>query len=394
MAFLGAPFIKVLAGVRRCGKSSILEMIRDELIARGANEKDIIHINLELHAYKAEFTAEWLAGEIEARTQNQGKAYLLLDEVQLIAGWERVVNAFFAAGNTEIFITGSNSQLLSSELASLLSGRYVQFVIRPLSFGEYLDFIRQIRGVTEANPREYIREYLKFGGFPAIHYLKSRDGALVYKTVADIYATVVLKDVILKNEIRNADMLERIIRFLFSNVGNLFSARSISDYFKSQGRKVSVDTILEYISALESAYIIEKAKRYDIKGKKLLNVREKYYLADVSLLYALLGYDDGFIGAAMENVVYSELRRRGYEVSVGQYDDKEVDFVCTNRTGKIYVQVAYTIGNDPAVIEREFGNLLKIADQYPKYVVSLDIAGTSSVSGVQHVFLSDFLLGT
>jgi predicted AAA+ superfamily ATPase len=187
-------------------------------------------------------------------------------------------------------------------------------------------------------------------------------------------------------------MLERFIRFLFDNTGKLFSGRSLSDYFKSQGRKVSVDTILEYIEALKKAYIIEAARRYDIKGKKLLNVREKYYIADVSFIHALLGYDDGRIAGVMENIVYWELRRRGYDVYVGQYDDKEIDFVCIRQSEKLYVQVTYMINNDPKIINREFGNLLKINDQYPKYVVSLDKHRTSAVEGVRHVYLPDFLL--
>jgi predicted AAA+ superfamily ATPase len=311
----------------------------------------------------------------------------------MLPGWERVVNAFFASKKAEIFITGSNSQMLSSELASLLSGRYIQFVIRPLSFAEYLDFTRGIRNIPTDDPASFIQEYISFGGFPAIHYLKEMDSTLIYKAVSDIFSTVVLRDVMQRNTIRNTDMLERIIRFVFDNTGSLFSARSISDYFKSQGRKLSVDTVLEYIASLESAYIIEKVRRYDIKGKKLLNVKEKYYSADVSFIHALLGYNDSRISGVLENIVYLELKRRGYEVFTGQFDDREIDFVCTKQAEKIYVQVTYTMG-DAKVIKREFGNLLKIEDQFPKYVISFDKNRTSGMEGVRHIYLPDFLLGS
>jgi predicted AAA+ superfamily ATPase len=220
------------------------------------------------------------------------------------------------------------------------------------------------------------------------------DGALIYKAVSDIFSTVVLRDVMQRNTIRNTDMLERIIRFVFDNTGSLFSARSISDCFKNQGRKLSVDTVLEYIAALESAYIIEKVRRYDIKGKKLLNVKEKYYSADVSFIHALLGYNDSRISGVLENIVYLELKRRGYEVFTGQFDDREIDFVCTKQGEKIYVQVAYIIGDDEKVIKREFGNLLKIEDQFPKYVISFDKNRTSGMEGVRHIYLPDFLLGS
>jgi predicted AAA+ superfamily ATPase len=318
--------------------------------------------------------------------------YLLLDEVQLLPGWERVVNVFFASKKAEIFITGSNSKLLSSELATLLSGRYVQFVIRPLSFAEYLDFTKGIRNIPVDDPDLFIREYITLGGFPAIHYLKDMNSPLIYKAVSDIFSTVVLRDILQRNTIRNTDMLERIIKFVFDNTGSLFSARSISDYFKNQGRKVSVDTVLEYISALESAFVVEKVRRYDIKGKKLLNVQEKYYIADVSFIHALLGYNDSRIAGVLENIVYLELKRRGYAVFTGHYNDTEIDFVCTRQDEKIYVQVAYMLGNDKKTIQREFGNLLEIKDQYPKYVISLDKNRTSGVEGVRHVYLTDFLL--
>ncbi|WP_041611145.1 ATP-binding protein [Treponema primitia] len=390
--FINTPFIKVLTGIRRCGKSTILELLKDELIASGINEKAVVHINLELYSIEDILIPEKLVKEITERLEISPKIYLLLDEVQLLSGWERVINSFFAAKNADIFITGSNSTLLSSELATLLSGRYVQFTIRPLSFAEYLTFIRDIRNSSISDPTAHIWDYIKLGGFPTIHYFKEMNSALIYKAVSDIYSTVVLKDVMQRNGLRNTDMLERVVRFVFDNVGKLFSARSISGYFTSHGRKLSVDTILDYITALERAYIIEKVHRYDIKGKKLLNLQEKYFVSDVSFIHALLGYDDNRIAGIMENIVYNELRRKGWEVFTGQLNDKEIDFVCTKQNEKMYIQVTYIINNDLKIIEREFGNLLKIKDQFPKYVVSLDKNRTSSVEGVQHIYLPDFLL--
>jgi predicted AAA+ superfamily ATPase len=393
--YIGAPFIKILTGIRRSGKSTILEMIRDELLASGVNAEDVVYINLELESDTIN-TPRKFSNMVKPRIKDKGKAYLLLDEVQNLPGWEKIVNAFFAGKQTEIFITGSNSKLLASEFATLLSGRYVQFTVRTLSFAEYIAFARGFSPEGEKSGSQdtdaYIWEYIRLGGFPAIHYFQDMNSDMIYKAVSDIFSTVVLKDVMQRNNIRNTDMLERLVRFLFDNVGRLFSARSISDFFKSQKRKVSVDTVLEYILALEAAYIIEKVRRFDIKGKKLLNAQEKYYIADVSFIHAVLGYSDDRIAGVLENIVYAELRRRGYEVFVGDYEKFEIDFVCTRRNERLYVQVTYMINNDPKIKEREFGNLLKIPDQYPKYVVSLEKNRSAGVEGVKHVYLPEFLL--
>ncbi|MDR1128820.1 MAG: ATP-binding protein [Treponema sp.] len=393
--FIDTPFIKVLTGIRRSGKSAILELLREELLRSGVPEGEVVYINLEM-SDPGDLQAQKLSRAIKNRIKDGGKIYLLLDEAQLVPGWEQAVNSLFAGKQADIFITGSNSTLLSSELSSLLSGRYVQFVTRPLSFAEYLEFAEAIAGRT-LDRRSSIREYLRRGGFPGIHYLKGMENpddslSLIDKTVSDIFSSIVLKDVAQSNKLRNMDLLERVIKFLLDNTGSMVSARSISAYFKNQKRKVSVDTILEYISALEGAYAIEKARRYDIRGKKLLNVQEKYYSADVSFIHALLGYDDRRIPGIMENVIYNELRRREYDVFVGQYDGREIDFVAVRGGEKIYVQAVYLINGDADIIDREFGNLLRIGDQFPKYVVSLDERWTSSVEGVRHVYLPDFLL--
>ncbi|GHV46599.1 ATPase [Spirochaetia bacterium] len=399
--YMGAPFIKILTGIRRSGKSTILEMIRDELLASGVKGEDVVYLNLELESDTIN-TVRKFSNTVKSRIEGKEKTYLLLDEVQNLPGWERAVNTFFAGKRTEIFITGSNSKLLASEFATLLSGRYVQFTVRTLSFAEYRAFVQGFASFAGFVPNgekndsrdidTCIWNYIRLGGFPAIHYFQDMNSDTIYKAVSDIFSTVVLKDVMQRNNIRNTDMLERLVRFLFDNVGRLFSARSIADYFKNQKRKVSVDTVLEYISALEAAYIIEKAQRFDIKGKKLLNVQEKYYIADVSFIHAILGYSDDRLAGVLENIVYTELRRRGYEVFVGEYEKFEIDFVCTRRSERLYVQVTYMINNDPKVMEREFGNLLKIPDQYPKYVVSLEKNRSASVEGVKHVYLPDFLL--
>ncbi|MDR1212348.1 MAG: ATP-binding protein [Spirochaetaceae bacterium] len=387
--FIGAPFIKILTGIRRCGKSTVLELLETELARMGVRAEKIIYINLETWA-PGELSSKKLFEAIQSRQAKEGLSYILLDEVQLIEGWERVVNALFAGKRADITLSGSNSKLLSSELATLLSGRYVQFTIRTLSFAEYGDFARQIGG-RNPETKAALREYLQWGGFPGIHYLKEMQSSLVYKTVSDIFSSVVLRDVMRRNRLRNADMLERIIHFLFDNTGNMVSAASIAAYFKNQKRKVSVDTVLEYINALEGACVLEKVSRFDIKGKRLLEAREKYYCADISLVNALLGYDDRRLPGLLENLVYLELKRRLYDVYVGILANSEIDFIAVKGNEKAYFQVCYKISRES--IEREFGNLLKIKDQYPKYVVSLDEDWTSNVDGVRHIYLSDFLLG-
>jgi predicted AAA+ superfamily ATPase len=319
---------------------------------------------------------------------------ILLDEIQNVENWERVVNAIAKDGEIDIYITGSNSRLLSSELATLLSGRFVQFTVRPLSFAEFLDFRRELKsGIGEHCAAATVWDYIRRGGFPGIHYLRDADDSMVYKTVQDIFAAVVLKDVIERNNLRNPDLLERVARFLLDNTGNLISARSLSNYFKSQNRSISVDTILEYIAALEAAYAAEKVRRYDVQGKNILNVREKYYPADVSFIHALLGYDSRHLPGVMETLVYHELRRRGWEVFVGQLGDKEIDFVATKGGEKTYIQVTYLINNDDEIIQREFGNLLAISDQHPKLLLSLDEHWSGNIEGVRHQYLGNWLLG-
>ena len=398
--YMGVPLIKVLTGVRRCGKSSLLKIIESELIEAGTNPSAIMFESFELYG-ENEINADELMAKARKYMDKFEMVYLFFDEVQLVEGWERVVNACLALGKAEIFITGSNSEMLSSELATLLSGRYVEIEVRPLSLLEYIDFSKKLPQAVSADSHDgtkvddsekgELAQFMRFGGFPIIHYLNPRSEDVAYRTLRDIYSTVVIQDVVKRNNIRNIDSLERIIRFLMDNVGSLMSARKIASYFKSQNRKVSVDTVLDYAKALESAYIFEKARRFDLRGKRHLDVREKYYCVDVGMVNALLGYSDTRLPGMIENILFLEFKRRGYEVFIGEFDGKEIDFVCQKEGKQFYVQATTVLtGNDNA-IEREFGNLLQITDQYPKYVVSIDQQWSSDIDGVMHYHLEHFL---
>jgi predicted AAA+ superfamily ATPase len=292
-----------------------------------------------------------------------------------------------------MYITGSNSQLLSSELATFLAGRYVEITVRTLSFAEYLDFKKETLGNAVQNTQTAVWDYIELGGFPAVHtaHIDRETARLVVK---DIYASVLLRDTIQRHKIRNIDVLERLIRFLFDNTGNLFSAKNITDYMKNQKRKIDVETIYNYINALESAFIIKKAPRYDIKGKELLNFREKYYPGDISLVYAALGFDINRIAGILETIIFTELERRGFTVYVGKINEQELDFTGIRGTEKIYIQTAYLLGDNRETIEREFRPLKNIGDNFPKYVITMDERWSDSVDGIRRLHLADFLLGT
>jgi predicted AAA+ superfamily ATPase len=302
------------------------------------------------------------------------------------------VDALFASKKADIYLTGSNSKMLSSELATYLSGRYVAFTIQPLSFGEFLVFENELEsGTGTQDKKTSLNRYLEIGGFPALHQITGINTPIAYKALQDIYASIILRDVVERNNIRHIDLLERLLRFLFDNQGHLFSAKSISAFLKNERRKLSEETIYIYIAALEAALIIRKAPRYDIRGKALLAVQEKYYAGDNGLINALLGFNEQRLPGIMENTVFQELKRRGYDVYVGKFGDKEIDFVGLRQNEKIYVQVCYRLGIDPKLIEREFSPLLAIKDNYPKYVVSLDERWTNNREGVRWLNLADFL---
>ncbi|AHF08791.1 ATP-binding protein [Dehalobacter restrictus] len=390
--FIGKPFVKVLTGIRRCGKSSILMMLRDELQSKnGVAPENILYINFENLDFSDLNTAEKLHSYVKARMTGEGRYYILLDEIQEVKRWEKAVNSLLTGANSDLYITGSNSRLLSSELATYIAGRYIEIKINTLSFTEYLLFKEVRTGAKPVNIRKEVRDYIRLGGFPAVH-IGDYEEDTAYRIVNDIYSSAILRDTVQRHNIRNIELLERVVKFVFDNIGNTFSAKNVADYFKSQQRKIDLNTVYNYLSALESAYIIRKIPRYDIKGKEILQTNEKYYIGDQSLAYAVMGYKDRLIAGILENIVMLELERRGYRVFVGKLDTKEVDFIAERKNEKVYVQVSYTPAVAQETINREFAPLLAIKDHYPKYVVTMDDFWNDNVEGVKHKHLAEFLL--
>lgn len=390
LPFIDKPLIKILTGIRRSGKSVLLMLIKEELRQRNIPESQIIYINFESLEYMDIDSALKLYKYIKEKRTKEEKIYILLDEIQNVPEWEKAINSFMVDFDSDIYLTGSNSRLLSSELATLLAGRYIEISVEPLSFREYLEFIKTYGQDSTENIYTSFERYLRMGGFPAIH-TGNYTTEPAYKIISDIYASVILRDTIQRNNIRNVELLNRLVRYLFDNVGNLFSAKNIADYFKSQQRKVDINTIYNYLSSLESAFILRKVSRYNIKGKEILKTNEKYYMGDHALAYALMGYHDRWIAGVLENIVMLELSRRGYNTYVGKFDDKEIDFVAEQRDERIYVQVAYKL-SDESTISREFAPLLAVDDHYPKYVVTMDDLWKDNIEGVKHVHIADFLL--
>ena len=386
------PIIKVITGVRRSGKSVLLMMIRDELLNYGIKEKNIIYLNFESLNYSEIKDKSQLYDYIKNQVQNEKRYYILLDEIQEVDSWEKAVNSFMVDFNCDIYITGSNSRLLSGELATFIAGRYVEIPIFTLSFGEFLKFRAFYSDKEKENRDIYneFKEYLRMGGFPVIHSGEySRETA--YNIIYDIYSSVILRDVVQRFNIRDVELLERVVRFVFDNVGNKFSAKNIADFFKSQQRKLDVNTIYNYLNALVGAFIIYRIPRYDIRGKEILKTNEKYFISDQSLLYAVMGYRDRLISGVLENIVMLELKRRGYSVYVGKLNGIEIDFVAEKEGKKVYVQVSYKM-TETSTIEREFKPLLKVKDNYPKYVVTMDENWKDSIEGIVHIHIADFLL--
>ena len=388
--FTDKPFVKILTGIRRCGKSSVLQLFRDELSAKGILPENIILINFESFSYSELQTAEKLYQYISSKINRNTRTYLLLDEIQEVKNWEKCVNSLLVDFDVDIYITGSNSHLLSSELATFLAGRYIEIPVFTLSFAEYLQFRSvYLPGKAISNHDAFV-SYLHLGGFPAIH-TNDYSEEMVYKIVYDIYSSIILRDTVQRYGIRDIELLERVVRYVFDSIGNTFSGKNVADYFKSQQRKTDINTVYNYLNALEGACILHRVPRYDIKGREILRTQEKYYLGDVSLLYATMGYKNRLIAGILENLVFLELKRRGYTVYVGKSDTKEIDFIAEKRGKKIYVQVAYKL-DSPQTAEREFSVLLSIKDQYPKFVVTMDDFWQESVEGIQHFHISDFLL--
>ena len=390
LPFIDRPIIKVLTGIRRSGKSVLLMLLSEELKRRGVTDKQIIYINFESMEYMDVSDAVKLYRYVKEKRIPEQKVYILLDEIQNVSEWEKAVNSFMVDWNCDIYLTGSNSRMLSSELATLIAGRYIEIEVEPLSFDEYLHFCGLDESIVGELRFKHFNKFLRLGGFPTI-YVGDYNVDAAYKIISDIYASVILRDTIQRNNIRNVELLERLVRYLFDNVGNLFSAKNISDYFKNQQRKLDLNTIYNYLNALEEAFVIRKVNRYNIKGKEILKTNEKYYMGDHALGYALMGFHDRWIAGVLENVVMLELVRRGYKAYVGKLDNREVDFVGEKGIDRIYIQVAYKL-TDAETVEREFRPLLSIEDHYPKYVVTMDELWKDNIDGVKHIHIADFLL--
>ena len=382
--FMDAPLVKILTGVRRCGKSTIFEMIRQELLERGIPEDHIIMKKYTEMDIPDTITAKQMYDELVSRVEDDKRYYFLLDEIQEIKGWEKAVNSLLEGMNADIYVTGSNSKLMSSEISTYLTGRYISIPVFTLSFREYLEFKKE----STQSYDKLLEEYIKFGGFPIIA-LGEYEQQSAYQIVDGIYHTVVSRDIVKRHRINKQDLFDRVVKYVIENMGKTFSASSISNFLKSENRKVSIESIYNYLRWLEQAFIIFPCERYDMQGKSVLKTQEKYYLAEVSFRYALFGYNRKMLDGVMENIVYLELRRRGYDVYVGKNNTKEIDFIAIHKDEKIYVQVCVQI---PENSNREVGNLMEIRDHYPKYVVTLNEMDVGIENGIRIVHLRDFLL--
>jgi len=390
--YIDKPFIKILTGIRRSGKSTVLKLLKTELTSRGIEEEHIILINFESFTYSDLKESAAFYKFIQKKIQGSGKYYLLLDEIQEVEQWEKAVNSFMVDFNVDIYLTGSNSHLLSSELATYLAGRYVEIPVYSLSLKEIIEFRKHYLSEDVKNKEDSFWAYLHLGGFPVIHTANYTEET-AYKVVHDIYSSVILRDTVQRYKIRDVELLERVVKYAFDNIGNTFSGKNVADYFKSQQRKIDINTIYNYLYALEGAFILYRVSRYDIKGKEILKTQEKFYVSDISLLHANMGFRNRMIAGILENIVFLELKRRGYNVYVGKLDNKEIDFIAEKKSEKLYIQVAYKLESEQTV-EREYSVLLSIKDQYPKFVVSMDTLWKESVEGVKHFHVSDFLQNT
>lgn len=382
--FIDVKLVKILAGIRRCGKSTILEMLRDELLSRGIDENHIITRKYTGEEYDETFTSKKMFEELKSFMVDDGKYYFLLDELQEISGWEKVVNTLLEDFDTDIYVTGSNSKLMSSEISTYLTGRYITIPVYTLSFKEYLTF----KNNPNKSEKEHLQDYIRYGGFPLIAS-GNFDEKSTYGIVEDIYNSVVVNDITKKHSIVNIDMFNRVVRFIIENVGKTFSANSIAKFLKSEKRTISVEAIYNYLEWLEKAFVIYRCKRYDLQGKNVLKTQEKFYLADQSIKYALYGFSPTSIASMLENIVFFELKRRGYDVYIGKNADKEIDFIATKRDDRLYIQVCCEF---PKESDREIANLKEIKDHFPKMVLTLDDYASGNVDGIKIVHIADFLL--
>lgn len=384
--FKDTNLIKVITGMRRSGKSTLLLLFKEYLINNGIKENNIILINFESVKFKEIQNYEDLYDYVKLQISKlKGKVYILLDEVQLIEKWEKAINSFMVDFNSDLYITGSNAYLLSSELSTLLSGRYVEIKMMPLSFKEYLDFNQNNNITTD----EHFINYTKYGGLPIISELK-KDEATINTYLKDIYNTVIMKDVIERNDIKDIALLHNVMAFVAQNTGNIISPNKISNYLKDGGQLTSHNTVDNYLLYLEKAYIISKVPRYDIKGKLLLKTLAKYYIIDTGVRNAIVGYRDTDYGHILETIVYLELIRRGYQVWIGKNNDYEIDFIATKESEKKYYQVVYNLSTD--VLERETRSLDIPNNHYEKIIISNDKNFIKDIRGIKLINIIDFLL--
>lgn len=390
--YIDKPLVKVISGTRRCGKSTILKLLRRHLLEQGVAPDQIIYINKEslqfeeVRSYRDLYTCFESA---EALLPKERKRYLFVDEVQEIEGWERTVASLLAEGRADIYITGSNARLLSSELATLLAGRYVEISVYPLTFAEFVSFQKSIAPDT-ASIRDLFPLYLRFGGFPGLHSLPLHD-QVVFPYLDSLFDSILLKDVVQRYNLREPAQLERIVRFLFDNCGNVTTAKRISDYLKSQRSPLSVTRVQNYLSYLEHAFLLYRVPRFDLKGLRFLELYDKYYVGDIGLRHGLIGYRDSDIGGLLENVVYLELLTRGYAVSIGKLGDREVDFIAQREKEQLYIQVTYLLADETTRL-REFSVLQLIEDSYPKLVLSMDSIYPEDTQGIRWMNLLDWLM--
>lgn len=386
--FIDGDLIKVLTGIRRSGKSVMLELIKDELRARGVTEEQLVAFNFEDMRNAQLCTAEALHDELVRRAASiKGKIYFFFDEIQEVERWERCVNSLRVEMDCDIYITGSNAKLLSGELATYLAGRYVEFIIYPFSFSEFLALYHSVE--PDADTRTGFDRYLTFGGMPYLANLRF-DETACRQYLRDLFNSVELKDIVKRNNVRDVDMLERIIAYVTANIGTTFSSTAISKYLKNEGRRVSPETVLNYLKACSDAFLFYQVRRQDLQGKKILSVNEKYYVADHGIREAVIGGNMRDINLVLENIVFMEALRRGYSVTVGKVGEREIDFVCERHGEKCYIQVTYLLAAEETV-QREFGVYEHVQDNFPKYVVSLDEFDMSR-NGVRHYNIRDFLL--
>lgn len=381
--FIDVPIVKILAGVRRSGKSTIFDMMRGELLERGIKSECIISRKYN-EIENEDMTAKEMYDDLKSALQGKGRCYLFLDEIQEIKGWEKAINSIFESCDVDIYITGSNSKLMSGEISTYLSGRYVQIPVYTLSFKEYLTF----KGLENRDINNAFEEYLQYGGFPIIG-ISSFDTKSAYQVVEGIYAAVITRDISKRHKIRDKELFDRVVKYIVENVGKTFSANSIVSFLKSENRRLSIESVYNYLKWLTEAFIIYPCHRYDMQGKSVLKTQEKYYLSDISIKYSKMGFNTKMIASMLENIVFLELKRRGYDVYIGKNNAKEIDFVATRLEEKIYIQVCRSIPEDD---DRELANLLEIRDHYHKYLVTMDKLAKGNENGVEIINIASFLL--